>query len=150
MNRARRATLPARGKPAMGKDSRGMRQNEGLYIISVAARLLDMHQQTLRKYERSGFIRPQRTVGNLRLYSVEDVERLRQIKFLVDEFGMNLDGVEAMLKLTARLKRLHAALTPDAAASDADALRDEVSRMLALLGVEPEPAADRPAERQSR
>src|SRR5262245_50949207 len=100
MNGARRLTPPARSEPATGKDSLGMRQNEGLYIISVAARLLDMHQQTLRKYERSGFIRPQRTVGNLRLYSVEDVERLRQIKFLVDEFGMNLDGVEAMLKLT--------------------------------------------------
>lgn len=127
-----------------------MRQNEGLYIISVAARLLDMHQQTLRKYERSGFIRPQRTVGNLRLYSVEDVERLRQIKFLVDEFGMNLDGVEAMLKLTARLKRLHAALAPDGAASDAVALRGEVAQMLALLGVEPAPSADRAAERQSR
>jgi MerR family transcriptional regulator/heat shock protein HspR len=48
-----------------------MRENEGLYIISVAARLLEMHQQTLRKYERVGFIRPQRTSGNLRLYSVE-------------------------------------------------------------------------------
>jgi MerR family transcriptional regulator/heat shock protein HspR len=134
----------------MGKDSLGMRQNEGLYIISVAARLLDMHQQTLRKYERSGFIRPQRTGGNLRLYSVEDVERLRQIKFLVDEFGMNLDGVEAMLKLTARLKRLHAALASDEAPGDRDALRGEVAQMLALLGVEPEPAESRIADRQTR
>lgn len=127
-----------------------MRENEGLYIISVAARLLEMHQQTLRKYERAGFIRPQRSPGNLRLYSVEDVERLRQIKYLVDVFGMNLDGVEAMLKLTARLKHLHRALAPEAQPANHEALQAEVAQMLALLGAEPDssPAA-RPAPARS-
>jgi MerR family transcriptional regulator/heat shock protein HspR len=122
-----------------------MRENEGLYIISVAARLLEMHQQTLRKYERVGFIRPQRTSGNLRLYSIEDVERLRQIKYLVDVFGMNLDGVEAMLKLTARLRHLHRALAPDARPAEREGLQAEVAQMLALLGAEPDPPPAAPA-----
>ena len=115
-----------------------MRETEGLYIISVAARLLEMHQQTLRKYERAGFIRPQRTVGNLRLYSVEDVERLRQIKYLVDVLGMNLDGVESMLALTHRLRRLHRSIAADLTLDDVDVVRNEISQMLALLGTEPE------------
>lgn len=121
-----------------------MRENEGLYIISVAARLLEMHQQTLRKYERAGFIRPQRTGGNLRLYSVEDVERLRQIKYLVDVLGMNLDGVEAMLTLTARLRRLHRLLAADLPPAGIEQVRAEVATMLAVLGTEPdEPGVDR-------
>lgn len=124
-----------------------MRESEGLYIISVAARLLEMHQQTLRKYEREGFIRPQRTSGNLRLYSVEDVERLRQIKYLVDGLGMNLLGVEAMLKLTHRLKRLHRSLPAEPAVLDPEVLRAEVAQMLALLGSEPDPREAEPGRR---
>ncbi|MCC6629231.1 MAG: MerR family transcriptional regulator [Chloroflexi bacterium] len=122
-----------------------MRENEGLYIISVAARLLEMHQQTLRKYERAGFIRPQRTGGNLRLYSVEDVERLRQIKYLVDVLGMNLDGVETMLTLTGRLRRLYRSLAPDLSPDEVDQARAEVAHMLAMLGVEQETVVEPPA-----
>lgn len=122
-----------------------MRENEGLYIISVAARLLEMHQQTLRKYERAGFIRPQRTGGNLRLYSVEDVERLRQIKYLVDVLGMNLDGVETMLTLTGRLRRLYRSLAPDLSPDAVDQARAEVAHMLAMLGVEQEAVVEPPA-----
>ena len=58
--------------------------NEPLFVISVAARLVKMHPQTLRKYEREGLIAPSRTQGNLRLYSDQDIERLRQVKYLVD------------------------------------------------------------------
>lgn len=67
---------------------------EGLYIISVAARILSMHPQTLRKYERVGLVQPSRTVGMLRLYSEEDITKLRVIKRLVDELRLNLAGVE--------------------------------------------------------
>ena len=80
---------------------------EGLYIISVAARLLAMHPQTLRKYERAGFITPVRTGGMLRLYSSTDITRLRLIKHLVDE-GLNLAGVQLALGLAQRLEGLQA------------------------------------------
>src|SRR5690349_24479950 len=85
---------------------RGMYDREPLYVISVAARLLDMHAQTLRKYEREQFIKPSRTQGRLRLYSAEDIERLRQIKHLVEYVGLNLAGVQLALGMTQRLDAL--------------------------------------------
>ncbi len=78
-------------------------QIEGVYIISVAARILEMHPQTLRKYERAGLVRPSRTVGMLRLYSEEDIARLRLIKHLVGELGLNVAGVQLVLGLFNRL-----------------------------------------------
>ncbi|CAN5208805.1 hypothetical protein BH23CHL1_BH23CHL1_21200 [soil metagenome] len=83
-----------------------MRESEPLYVISVASRLLQLHPQTLRKYERVGFIAPSRTTGNLRLYSAEDIDRLRQIKQLVDERGVNLAGVEMALDVTKRVRSM--------------------------------------------
>jgi MerR family transcriptional regulator/heat shock protein HspR len=83
--------------------ARGVR---GVYIISVAARILSMHPQTLRKYERVGLVEPSRTVGMLRLYSEEDISKLRLIKHLVDDLGLNLAGVELTLELINRLLRL--------------------------------------------
>ena len=74
-----------------------------MYVISVAARLLEVHPQTLRKYERVGLIRPARTVGVRRLYSEEDIARLRVIKHLVDDLGLNLAGVELILDILNRL-----------------------------------------------
>ncbi|MCG3776301.1 MAG: putative heat shock protein HspR [Nitrospira sp.] len=71
----------------------------GLYIISVAARLLSMHPQTLRKYERAGFLSPNRTDGMLRLYSADDMARLQLIKHFVETMGLNLAGVETCLEL---------------------------------------------------
>ena len=79
---------------------------EGVYIISVAARLLSMHPQTLRKYERVGLVSPNRTGGMLRLYSQEDIARLRLIKHLVEDRGLNLAGVELALELVQRLIHL--------------------------------------------
>jgi len=70
---------------------------EGVYIISVAARILDMHPQTLRKYERLGLINPGRTIGMLRLYSTEDIKKVRLIRYLSDELGLNLAGVQFAL-----------------------------------------------------
>ena len=71
----------------------------GVYIISVAARLIEMHPQTLRKYDRAGLVRPSRTVGMLRLYSDADLVKLRIIKRLVDHYGINLAGVSLILDL---------------------------------------------------
>lgn len=77
---------------------------EGVYIISVAARILDMHPQTLRKYERLGLINPGRTVGMLRLYSREDIRKVLLIRHLMENLGLNLAGVEFALNLVANLQ----------------------------------------------
>ena len=79
---------------------------EGVYIISVAARILEMHPQTLRKYERLGLIQPSRTVGMLRLYSEEDLAKLRLIRYLENDLGMNLAGVTFTLNLLEQLIEL--------------------------------------------
>jgi MerR family transcriptional regulator/heat shock protein HspR len=79
---------------------------DGVYVISVAARILQMHPQTLRKYERVGLVRPSRTVGMLRLYSEDDIIRLRLIKHLVGELGLNIAGVQLALELFNRLLHL--------------------------------------------
>ena len=72
---------------------------EGVYVISVASRMLSMHPQTLRKYERIGLVRPSRTGGMLRLYSQEDIAKLKLIKYLVDDLGLNLAGVQLILNI---------------------------------------------------
>ena len=78
------------------------------YMISVAAELVGMHPQTLRMYEQKGLVRPQRTVGNTRLYSEADLERLRLIQRLTGELGLNLAGVEAVLGLEEQLQLMQA------------------------------------------
>lgn len=77
------------------------------YMISVAADLVGMHPQTLRMYEQKGLVRPRRTPGNTRLYSEGDVERLRLIQRLTGELGLNLAGVEHVLRLEDELRRMH-------------------------------------------
>jgi MerR family transcriptional regulator, heat shock protein HspR len=76
------------------------------YMISVAAELVGMHPQTLRIYESKGLVRPKRTPGNTRLYSEADLERLRLIQRLTTELGLNLAGVETVLRLEDELERL--------------------------------------------
>ena len=78
-----------------------------IYMISVAADLVGMHPQTLRIYESKGLVRPQRTPGGTRLYSEADVERLRIIQRLTTELGLNLAGVELVLRLEDELRRAH-------------------------------------------
>jgi MerR family transcriptional regulator/heat shock protein HspR len=87
-----------------------VRAADALYVISVAARLVEMHPTTLRKYERVGFLEPSRTPGRTRLYSHEDIRRLRQIKHLVEERDMNLAGVQMALDLTEVLSEIATAL----------------------------------------
>lgn len=82
------------------------RDNMACFVISVAARLLNVHPQTLRYYERAGLISPARSRGNIRLYSTRDIERAQQIKRLIEDLGVNLAGVEVILRLTERLRNL--------------------------------------------
>ena len=83
-----------------------MRVEEELLFISMAAELLGMHPQTLRKYERLGLIQPARTIGSMRLYAREELERLRLIKRLVDEQGVNLAGVQRLLAVAEVVQRM--------------------------------------------
>jgi len=80
--------------------------NTPRYMISVAADLVGMHPQTLRIYEAKGLVTPQRTAGNTRLYSEADLERLRLIQQLTTELGLNLAGVEHVIRLEEQLRRM--------------------------------------------
>ena len=81
------------------------KETKGLYIISVASQILNMHPQTLRKYERLGLIKPSRTVGMLRLYSQDDISRIQAIKLLMDDLKLNLAGVRITMALLHRFPR---------------------------------------------
>ncbi len=85
-------------------------ENEPCYVISVAARMLGIHQQTLRYYEREGLILPSRSRGNIRLYSVEDINRLRQVQRLISDLGVNLAGAEVILRMSERMRAMEAEL----------------------------------------
>ncbi len=95
-----------------------MRQAQGIYMISVVAETLDMHPQTLRKYERAGFVDPLR-MGSLRTYSDRDIARLRLIKHFVEDLGLNLAGVELALRMATKLLSLRAQLTSQRNPSEA-------------------------------
>lgn len=88
----------------MANERRPRRQS--LYTISVAADIVNVHQQTLRHYERLGLIEPQRGKGEIRYFSLEDIERIQQIRRLVDELGVNLAGVEVILNMREQMERL--------------------------------------------
>jgi MerR family transcriptional regulator, heat shock protein HspR len=100
-------------------------------MISVAAELAGMHPQTLRIYESRGLIEPKRSAGNTRLYSQEDVERLRRIQELTSEMGMNLAGVEKVFELEAQVGKLHDRMEQLRRASERAEreLRDEIERV---------------------
>ena len=85
-------------------------EREPRYVISVAARMLDMHTHTLRYYERVGVIAPRRSRGNVRLYSDYDIALLRRVKSLVDDMGVNLPGVEVILRMMQRVGELQQTL----------------------------------------
>jgi MerR family transcriptional regulator, heat shock protein HspR len=108
---------------------------QDLLFISVAARALGMHPQTLRKYERLGLVQPTRTIGSMRLYSREELERLKLIKRMVEDNGINLAGVQRLLSIAEVVQRL-LPLVRDDALSAREARRrlaqdiDEISRML--------------------
>src|SRR5918992_5865604 len=93
--------------------------DQDFYFISTAARLLGMHPQTLRKYERLGLIQPTRTVGSMRLYSREELEKLRLIKRLVDELGINLAGVQRLLSIAEVVQRIRPLMDESALTTNA-------------------------------
>jgi MerR family transcriptional regulator, heat shock protein HspR len=105
----------------------GLDVSAALYVISVAARLVELHPTTLRKYERVGFLEPSRTPGRTRLYSHEDIRRLRQIKRLVEDREINLAGVQMALDLTQILTEITRVLDQ---ASDLDTVRRRVQAPL--------------------
>lgn len=84
--------------------------DEPMFVISVAARLVEMHPQTLRYYERAGLVKPKRSRGSIRLYSQRDIERLKKIARLVDDLGVNLAGVEVIINLTEKLELMQQVL----------------------------------------
>ena len=108
-----------------------------IIFISVAARVLGMHPQTLRKYERLGLVHPSRTVGSMRVYSREEIARLRLIKRLVEKLGVNLAGVQQLLSIADVVDRIRP-LMSDQALDRADRRRQlgrEVNRITRLLGM---------------
>src|SRR6187455_544360 len=107
--------MAARGNTGRGRrrsrdGSGGIDEERGVFMISVAAELADMHPQTLRMYEARGLITPKRSAKGTRLYSQEDVERLRRIQEMTAEEGLNLAGVETVLEMEARVERMRADL----------------------------------------
>src|SRR5881398_1865952 len=91
---------------ATGGKRRDLDPRRGVYMISVAAELAGMHPQTLRIYETRGLIAPKRSPKNTRLYSQQDVDRLRRIQELTTELGMNLAGVERVFELEEEIERM--------------------------------------------
>jgi MerR family transcriptional regulator/heat shock protein HspR len=100
----------ARGKRVTRRIDATIDGERGVFMISVAAELADMHPQTLRMYEARGLITPKRSPKKTRLYSQNDVERLRRIQRMTSEEGLNLAGVEAVLKMEAQVSRMHSEL----------------------------------------
>jgi len=112
-----------------------MALDHDLYFISVAARMLGMHPQTLRKYERLGLVQPTRTIGSMRLYSHEELDRLKLIKRLVDDAGINLAGVQRLLSIAEVVQRLRPLMREERLSARDTRRRvaqelDELSRML--------------------
>ncbi len=99
--------------------------DRGVFMISVAAELAAMHPQTLRMYEARGLIEPKRSPKGTRLYSQDDVERLRRIQEMTSDWGMNLAGVERVLELEEKLTRMRRKV--DALESRALALQSEIA-----------------------
>jgi MerR family transcriptional regulator/heat shock protein HspR len=102
--------------------------DEPCYVISIASRMVELHPQTLRYYERVGLIRPQRSEGNRRLYSPSDIERLRAINRLVDDLGVNLAGVEVIFNMRKRMQEMQEEM--DRLQAEAE---EEIARLRDLL-----------------
>ncbi len=108
-----------------------------LYFISMAARLLEMHPQTLRKYERLGLVRPTRTVGSMRVYTHDELDRLRLIKHLVEEAGVNLAGVQRLLSIAEVMQRIRPLMDESALSTGAGRrqLLNEMRRLNDAVGL---------------
>jgi MerR family transcriptional regulator/heat shock protein HspR len=104
---------------------------QDLYLISMAARMLGMHPQTLRKYERLGLVQPSRTLGSMRVYTRDELARLRLIKHLVDEVGVNLAGVQRLLSVAEIVERMRPLLGEET--SNRSESRQRLARELEAL-----------------
>jgi MerR family transcriptional regulator/heat shock protein HspR len=114
-----------------------MRITREFYLISSAARLLGMHPQTLRKYERLGLVQPTRTVGSMRVYTGAELDRLRLIKHLVDELGVNLAGVQRLLSVAESVERMRKlSETRRGSRADGRRLDREIERLCAIIGLD--------------
>lgn len=113
-------------------------QERGVFMISVAAELAEMHPQTLRMYEARGLITPKRSPKNTRLYSQADVERLRRIQRMTTEEGLNLSGVETVLEMERRLERMRGEMQRmrKRAAEMESRMTEELDRLRKSLGGE--------------
>jgi|SRR5437762_2127200 len=111
-------------------------EQQDLFLISMAADMLGMHPQTLRKYERLGLIQPSRTIGSMRLYSRDEMERLRLIKHLVDELGINLAGVQRLLSIAEVIERIQPLMDENALSTGAGRrqLLSEMRRLNEIVG----------------
>jgi len=107
---------------------RAVRKDEPVYMISVAARLCELHPQTLRMYERLGLVRPARIGSKNRMYSELDIDRLRQIQRLTQEMGVNLAGVEVVLGLLEKMQRMQEEMDVEV-----DRMRREMEELLRRL-----------------
>ena len=93
--------------------------DDPVYVISIAARIVGMHAQTLRQYERVGLVAPKRTSGRIRMYSRADIARLRQVQRLMNDLGVNLAGVEVILRMNEKIQTME---------QDMDRMREELRR----------------------
>lgn len=89
-----------------GPQDGAVNDDEPMYVISIAARLVGVHQQTLRYYERAGLVEPKRTGGNIRMYSNADIQKVRTLQRLMDELGVNLAGVDIILRMSEQIRQL--------------------------------------------
>ena len=114
-----------------------MALEQELFLISMAAERLGMHPQTLRKYERLGLIQPSRTIGSMRLYSRAELERLRVIKHLVDELGIDLAGVQRLLSIAEVMQRIQPLMDEGALSTGAGRrqLLTEIRRLNEMVGL---------------
>jgi MerR family transcriptional regulator/heat shock protein HspR len=126
------------GSGRAGQRERRIDQERGVFMISVAAELAEMHPQTLRMYEARGLITPKRSPKNTRLYSEADVELLRRIQRMTSEEGLNLAGVETVLDLERRLERMRAELAKmrRRAAEMETKMTEELDRLRKSIGGE--------------
>lgn len=103
-------------------------EHEAVYMISIAAKLCEVHPQTLRMYERVGLIRPQRVSRKNRMYSDADIERLRRIQHLTHDMGVNLAGVEVILRLLEQMEEMRRGME-----EEMDRMREEMDKRIQEL-----------------
>lgn len=109
-----------------------MASDEPCYVISIAARMVPLHAQTLRHYERVGLVKPARSKGQIRLYSERDIERVRRIQKLIDDLGVNLAGVEVILNMQERMEQMQREHEEKLATMKAS-YEDEIARLRGII-----------------